>query len=116
MAAIIDDGPRIWVVDTLNRKLGRVVAAASAVALLAQMHLLAPGNARMILAVGAIALIGYACRPQPSNPAATVDDLAEVEEIVMRLAERVDRHDNDPRFVRLLELVTEIREQIRSRG
>jgi hypothetical protein len=50
-----------------------------------------PGTARIVLAVGAVTLIGYACRPQPSAVPASIVDLAEVEAIVMERLDDVER-------------------------
>jgi hypothetical protein len=86
MAAIIDDGPREWVVDTLNRKLGRVLAVVAGAAMLWSVHLLEPGRARLALAIGAGILFVRAVRPPSAGP--TVEDLAEVELLVMRQHEQ----------------------------
>jgi hypothetical protein len=91
MAAIIDDGPRHWVTDTLNRKLGRVAAMSNGTLMLLVVTTIDPGTARIVLAVGAVTLIGYACRPQPATCPATTTDLAEVEAIVMERLDDMER-------------------------
>jgi hypothetical protein len=115
MAAIIDDGPRQWATDALNRKLGRVAAMSNGTLMLLAVTTIDPGTARIVLAVGAVALIGYACRPQPATCPATTDDLAEVEQIVMRVAERFDQHEDyvGEKVTEIAGMVTEIRGQVR---
>jgi hypothetical protein len=112
MAAIIDDGPRHWAVDALNRKLGRVAAMSNGMLMLLAVTAIDPGTARIVLAVGAVTLVGYACRPQPSAVPATIVDLAEVEALFM---ERIDGLETvtDRQAAEVTELVAEIRDQLR---
>jgi hypothetical protein len=112
MAAIIDDGPRQWAADALNRKLGRVAAMSNGTLMLLAVTTIDPGTARIVLAVGAITLIGYACRPQPSTCPATIDDLTDVELLFMR---RLDGLETiaDQRTAEVVQLVAEIRDQLR---
>jgi hypothetical protein len=112
MAAILEDGPRVWAVDTLNRKLGRVAAMANGLLMLAGVATMDPSVARIVLVVGAVALIYHACRPQPANPAATADDLAEVESLFMARIDGLETFAGQ-QATEVHQLVAEIRDQLR---
>jgi hypothetical protein len=113
MASIVADGPRDWLVDVLDRKLGRLLGAVAGATMMVAVFALEAGWARKICAVFAGVLMLRAAWP-PRRPA-TVAELAEVEAIVLKVRADVEARDEAlaDRVDGIAEMVAEIADQVR---
>jgi hypothetical protein len=106
------DGPREWLVDVLDRKLGRALGAGAGTAMLVAVFTLGPGLSRQVCAVFGGLLLLRAAWP-PRRPA-TVEDLAQLQAIVLQVRADVDDRDAElgGRLDGITEMVGEIADQV----
>lgn len=111
MASLIGDGPKMWVIDTIDRKLSRVVAVGAGSALLAWLFMTDSDVARLVALLGAVSLFRAATmrppRPVPVRfghvQPITTDDLAELDNAIIDLRSRHDAlEDRVDRFAGLM--------------
>jgi hypothetical protein len=103
MTSIVRDGPREWLVDVLDRKLGRALGAAAGATMLAAVLTIDPGLSRQVCAVFGGLLLLRAAWP-PRRPA-SVEDLAQLQAIVLQV--RADVEDRDTALGDRLDGITE---------
>jgi len=113
VTSIVSDGPRDWLVDVLDRKLGRALGAATGATMMVAVFTLDPGLSRQVCAVFAGLLILRAAWP-PRRPA-SVEDLAQLQAIVLQVRADVEDRDTElgDRLDGITEMVGELADQVR---
>jgi hypothetical protein len=102
VTSFVTDGPRAWVVDVLDRKLGRALGASAGGMMMLAVFTIDPGPARLVSAVFAGLLLLRAA--WPPRRIASVEDLAQLQAIVLKV--RADVDDRDVKLGARLDCIT----------